>query len=139
MLSVTEVKKLLKQGLNDEQIGIILGCSKYKIHGFRKANNIPSSRSLSNENKIKQIKKLNGKCKNQKELGKKLNITQQGVSALVTRNKIEYSKKPSRLRIRKFGTWTIAGRNEDSYSCRCDCGFEKGFQNLWPMDWRDSF
>ena len=127
MLSVTEVKKLLKQGLNDEQIGIILGCSKYKIHRFRKANNIPSSRSLSNENKIKQIKKLNGKCKNQKELGKKLNITQQGVSALVTRNKIEYSKKPSRLRIRKFGTWTIAGRNEDSYSCRCDCGFEKVF------------
>ena len=55
MLSVPEVKKLLKQGLNDEQIGDILGCSKYKIHRFRKANNLPSARSLSNENKIKHV------------------------------------------------------------------------------------
>lgn len=128
MLNVQEVKKLLKQGLNDQQIGDILGYSKYQIHRFRKANNIPSSRKLMNDQKVKQVQKLSGKCKNQIELGKKVNLSQQGVSALVTRNNIDYSRKPSRLRIRKFGTWSIIKRlDDDTYSCVCDCGFEKLF------------
>lgn len=128
MLSVPEVKKLLKQGLNDGEIGDKLGYSKYQIHRFRKANNIPSSHVYRSNSKVKEINKLRDKCKNQAELAKKVNLSRNRVSEIIKANNIEYIKKPNKLRIRKFGTWTIIRRtDDDSYECRCDCGNEKVF------------
>lgn len=127
MLSVPEVKKLLKQGLSDTQIAEQYGCSRHTVIRFRQANNIPSSHKWQSDNKAKLVHKLRNKCKNQTELGEKIGLSQRRVSSIIKENEIEYQKKPDRLRIRKFGTWSIIKRQDDTYSCRCDCGFEKVF------------
>lgn len=128
MLSVPEVKKLLKQGLTDAKIAEELGCSRYQVVTFRQANNIPSSHKWKADRKVREIHKLRNKCRNQLELGKKVGLSQNRVSEIIKENDIEYTKKKDRLKIRKFGTWTIVKRLEDDmYSCRCDCGNEKIF------------
>ena len=123
MLSVSEVKGLLKQGYNDEQIGNILGYSKYKIHRFRKANNIPNPRQYKNKQNIRDIKKYQKSCNTQVELANKLNLSKSRMSEILSENEIEFIRRTPRLRIRKFGTWTIIERLDgDMYKCKCDCG-----------------
>ena len=128
MLSVPEVKKLLKQGLTDAKIAEELGCSRYQVVTFRQANNIPSSYYWKNKNKVREINRLKNKCRNQTELANKVGLSQNRVSEIIKEHNINYSKKPDRLRIKKFGTWTISKRiDDDKYRCKCDCGFEKEF------------
>ena len=123
MLSVSEVKNLLEQGYNDEEIGNILGCSKYKIHRFRKANNIPNSKQYKKKQHIRDIKKYQKSCNTQVELANKLNLSESRISELLSENEIEFTRRTPRIRFRKFGTWTIIKRLEDDlYMCRCDCG-----------------
>ncbi|MGL5711436.1 MAG: helix-turn-helix domain-containing protein [Paraclostridium sp.] len=131
MLTVAEVKKLLKQGLTDAEIAECFGCSRHTVFRFRQSNGIPNSVKWKSEEKKKSINKLRNKCKNQTELGEKVGLSQRRVSTIISNNEIDYSKKQDRLRIRKFGTWTIIKRlNEESYKCICDCGFEKIFSQL---------
>lgn len=128
MLSVPVVKRLLKQGLTDNEIAEQLGYSRYQVIKFRQANNIPSSHKWKREKKVKEINRLRNKCKNQQELGEKVGLSQNRVSELIKENNINYTKKRDRLRIRKFGTWTIKKRLEDDiYECLCDCGNVKTF------------
>lgn len=130
MLQVAEVKKLLKQGLTDIEIAEMFNCSKYQVLRFRKANNIPNSHKFRSDAKAKEIKRLRNKCKNQTELGEKVGLSQNRVSEIIKENNIEYTRKPNKLRIRKFGTWTIKKRLEDNYICVCDCGYEKTFTQM---------
>ena len=128
MLSVSEVKKLLKQGFTDAEIAQQLGYSRYQVITFRQANNIPSSHKWKKDKKTREIHKLRNKCRNQKELGEKVGLSQNRVSELIKENEIDYKKKKDRLRIRKFGTWTIKKRLDgDMYECLCDCGYTKTF------------
>ena len=128
MLTVSEVKKLLKQGLTDAEIGEQLGYSRYQVITFRQANNIPSSHKWKRDKKAKEIHKLRNKCRNQKELGERVGLSQNRVSEIIKENDIDYTKKKDRLRIRKFGTWTIKKRLDgDMYECLCDCGYTKTF------------
>ena len=128
MLTVSEVKRLLKQGLTDAEIGELFGCSRYQIVMFRQENNIPSSHHWKRKNKVKEINRLRNKCRNQTELANKVGLSQNRVSEIIKEHNIDYIKKPDRLRIRKFDTWTIIKRvDDDNYRCKCDCGYEKVF------------
>lgn len=127
-LEVEVIVDLLKQGFNDTEIGEQLGYTTNQIYRFRTINNIPNFKYYKNLNQIKEIKKLMNKCKTQKELAEKLNMSLSGLNKVLKKNNIEFKKKPNKYRKRKFGTWTIIKRlDNDNYNCKCDCGFEKVF------------
>lgn len=131
MLNVTEVKKLLELGYGDAKIAKEFGCTRYRVSKFRADNNIPNSFIRKNKANKKAINKLKNKCKSQSEIGEKVGLSRNRVCELIREHNIEYTKKPNRLRIRKFGTWTITKRLEnDEYLCRCDCGYEQIFNQM---------
>ena len=96
MLVVSEVKKLLRQGLTDAEIAEQLGSSRYRVLKFRQANNLPSSHKWKADNKIKEIRKLCNKKTNQTELAKKVGLSQNRISEIMKTNEIQYTKKTSK-------------------------------------------
>lgn len=92
MLSVPVVKRLLKQGLTDNEIAEQLGYSRYQVIKFRQANNIPSSHKWKSDKKIKEINKLRNKCKNQAELAKKVGLSQNRISEIIKEHGVDYER-----------------------------------------------
>lgn len=121
-LTVNDVVELLKQGMNDTEIGLKLGCTTSQICNFRNKNNIPTYKYYLNQKQVEEINKVIKKCNTVKELSETLNIPTSTLYKCLKRNNIEI-KKEQNFRKRKFGTWTIKKRyGNDVYLCECDCG-----------------
>lgn len=120
------IKDLINKGYTDVEIAKQLNYSPTGIMTFRKKNNIYSSREFKDKELIKQINKLNGKVKTQKELAEKLGITTKVLTRILKNYNIEFIKK--KVNFRKFGTWTIIKKiNPEEFECRCDCGVIRVF------------
>ena len=127
-LTVELVVDLLQKEMTDEQIGNHLGCTTNQIYRFRKANDLPNYKHYKNINQVNRIKSLINRCRTQQELADKLGMSSGGLNKILKKNQLEFNRKPKKFRKRKFGTWTIVKRFDDNtYTCRCDCGFEKVF------------
>lgn len=110
--------ELYKQGLSDYEIASIVGVSQSTICNWRKKRNLPSNKTLRDNEGHKEKLELYNKGYKDEEIADKLNLTLQAIRDWRKKYKLDKNKKPPGLTDREHTEIRRLKMIEDGYTAR---------------------